>query len=349
MYVGKATARRDRVRRPGGAGKRRGCCEWLARLRFPGAPRRVLRSGRDLHRGGAAVAGRPRGRRTRPPHGSVPEVIAAVERGDADGGVVPIENMIEGSVSVTLDTLAFDSELLIQREIDLPVSLNLCAPPGRGARPTSARSSRSRTRSRSAGAGSRKKLPGGRDPGLALHLRRGPRGVALEAPRPRRDLQRPGRRPLRPRGARHRHRGPPRERDPLRARRARASRRRPVTTRRRSSASSARTGRVRCSASSRSSRRATSTSPSSSRGRPSAASATTASSSTAKVTSPTRWSPTRCATSRRSRRGEVPRFVSGRRSGRSGRRAPPARSARRGSTRRRGSTTLRAQIRETTQ
>jgi prephenate dehydratase len=68
----------------------------------------------------------------RTPHPSVPEVIAAVERGDADGGVVPIENMIEGSVSVTLDTLAFDSELLIQREIDLPVSLNLCAPAGVG-------------------------------------------------------------------------------------------------------------------------------------------------------------------------------------------------------------------------
>ena len=33
-------------------------------------------------------------------------------------------------MSVTLDTLAFDSELLIQREIDLPVSLNLCARPG---------------------------------------------------------------------------------------------------------------------------------------------------------------------------------------------------------------------------
>jgi prephenate dehydratase len=43
---------------------------------------------------------------------------------------VPIENMIEGSVPVTLDTLAFDSELLIQREIDLPVTLNLCARPG---------------------------------------------------------------------------------------------------------------------------------------------------------------------------------------------------------------------------
>ena len=65
-------------------------------------------------------------------HPSVPEVIAVVERGEADGGVVPIENMIEGSVSVTLDTLAFDSELLVQREIDLPVSLNLCAPAGVG-------------------------------------------------------------------------------------------------------------------------------------------------------------------------------------------------------------------------
>ena len=64
------------------------------------------------------------------PQRSVPEVIAAVESNEFDGGVVPIENMIEGSVSVTLDTLAFDSDLLIQREIDLPVSLNLCARPG---------------------------------------------------------------------------------------------------------------------------------------------------------------------------------------------------------------------------
>jgi prephenate dehydratase len=61
---------------------------------------------------------------------SVPDVIASVERGEFDAGLVPIENMIEGSVSVTLDTLAFDSELWIQREIDLPVSLSLCAKPG---------------------------------------------------------------------------------------------------------------------------------------------------------------------------------------------------------------------------
>jgi len=42
------------------------------------------------------------------PQTSVPEVIAAVERNDFESGVVPIENMIEGSVSVTLDTLAFE-------------------------------------------------------------------------------------------------------------------------------------------------------------------------------------------------------------------------------------------------
>lgn len=61
---------------------------------------------------------------------SVPEVISAVEQGDAEVGLVPIENSIEGTVSVTLDTLAFDTDLLIRREIDLPVSLNLCALPG---------------------------------------------------------------------------------------------------------------------------------------------------------------------------------------------------------------------------
>ena len=66
----------------------------------------------------------------RTPQRSVPEVVAAVERGDYVAGVVPIENMIEGSVSVTLDTLAFESDLLIQREVDLPISLSFCTRPG---------------------------------------------------------------------------------------------------------------------------------------------------------------------------------------------------------------------------
>jgi prephenate dehydratase len=66
----------------------------------------------------------------RVPLASVPEVIAAVESGGADMGIVPIENSIEGAVTVTLDLLAFESDLLIQREIDLPISLALCAHEG---------------------------------------------------------------------------------------------------------------------------------------------------------------------------------------------------------------------------
>jgi prephenate dehydratase len=64
------------------------------------------------------------------PFRDVPHVITAVEAGDVDLGIVPIENSIEGSITVTLDTLAFDTELLVQREVDLPVSLHLCAAPG---------------------------------------------------------------------------------------------------------------------------------------------------------------------------------------------------------------------------
>jgi prephenate dehydratase len=61
---------------------------------------------------------------------SIPEVIATVEGGEADQGVVPIENSIEGSIDVTLDILAFDSDLLIQREVVRPVTLNLLARKG---------------------------------------------------------------------------------------------------------------------------------------------------------------------------------------------------------------------------
>src|SRR6478672_130239 len=64
------------------------------------------------------------------PFRDVPHVINAVEHGEVDVGIVPIENSIEGSIPVTLDTLAFDTDLLVQRKVDLPVSLNLCARPG---------------------------------------------------------------------------------------------------------------------------------------------------------------------------------------------------------------------------
>jgi len=66
----------------------------------------------------------------RVPMRSIPDTLAAVRSGDADVAVVPIENSIEGSVSVTLDTLAFEGDLLVQREVDLPISLNLCVRSG---------------------------------------------------------------------------------------------------------------------------------------------------------------------------------------------------------------------------
>lgn len=53
---------------------------------------------------------------------SISAVIRAVASDEADRGVVPIENSLEGSVNITLDTLAHDVELYIVREIVLPIS-----------------------------------------------------------------------------------------------------------------------------------------------------------------------------------------------------------------------------------
>ncbi len=55
------------------------------------------------------------------------DVLDATSVGDVDHGFVAIENAIEGTVNVTLDALAFDHELLIQREVVLDIKLNLMA------------------------------------------------------------------------------------------------------------------------------------------------------------------------------------------------------------------------------
>lgn len=64
---------------------------------------------------------------------SMVEALFAVHDGTAELGVVPIENAIEGMVNATIDTLAFDVDLLIQRELLEPVSLNLLVNPGSSA------------------------------------------------------------------------------------------------------------------------------------------------------------------------------------------------------------------------
>lgn len=61
---------------------------------------------------------------------SIDEVFEAVERGQADAGIVPIENSVEGSVNATLDALAFDTSLEIQAELVLDVHHALITAPG---------------------------------------------------------------------------------------------------------------------------------------------------------------------------------------------------------------------------
>jgi prephenate dehydratase len=61
---------------------------------------------------------------------TVPDVLDAVESEEIDLGVVPIENSIEGMVNFTQDALAFDYDLLIQREIVIDIEHCLLARPG---------------------------------------------------------------------------------------------------------------------------------------------------------------------------------------------------------------------------
>jgi prephenate dehydratase len=59
-----------------------------------------------------------------------PAVLAAVRRGDADAGCVPIENSVEGAVPAVLDGLVEDPPLVIVREAVLAVRFALLARPG---------------------------------------------------------------------------------------------------------------------------------------------------------------------------------------------------------------------------
>jgi chorismate mutase/prephenate dehydratase len=61
---------------------------------------------------------------------TIPDVFAVVERGEADHGIVPVENTTEGVVTATLDTL-IGSELPIRGESLLRISLQLMSQSGR--------------------------------------------------------------------------------------------------------------------------------------------------------------------------------------------------------------------------
>lgn len=66
----------------------------------------------------------------RVPFRTVPDVLDAVQGGEVQFGVVPIENSIEGMVNFTQDALVFDYELFIQREMVLDIRHALLAAPG---------------------------------------------------------------------------------------------------------------------------------------------------------------------------------------------------------------------------
>ena len=61
---------------------------------------------------------------------SIPEALKQVSDNDVDLAFVAIENSIEGSVNITQDTLTFDADLLIQREVVSSIELNLLVKPG---------------------------------------------------------------------------------------------------------------------------------------------------------------------------------------------------------------------------
>jgi prephenate dehydratase len=61
----------------------------------------ALLSSADAHAGPAPVEAQPQP--------TIHDVVMAVQRGESDRGVVPIENSLEGSVNATLDALAFDA------------------------------------------------------------------------------------------------------------------------------------------------------------------------------------------------------------------------------------------------
>ncbi|MGL5083601.1 MAG: prephenate dehydratase [Microcoleaceae cyanobacterium] len=56
------------------------------------------------------------------PYPSIAQTLWAVARGEVDVAVVPVENSIEGSVTITLDTLWQVDTLRIQKALELPIS-----------------------------------------------------------------------------------------------------------------------------------------------------------------------------------------------------------------------------------
>ena len=61
---------------------------------------------------------------------SIQSVMESIVEGVCSKGLVPIENSIEGSVTITLDLLAHNFDLQIEGEVIIPINHNLLVKPG---------------------------------------------------------------------------------------------------------------------------------------------------------------------------------------------------------------------------
>lgn len=64
------------------------------------------------------------------PYSSISELIYAVDAGEVDESVVPLENALEGTVNVTVDILVHEVQVSISGELVLPIHHCLVARPG---------------------------------------------------------------------------------------------------------------------------------------------------------------------------------------------------------------------------
>lgn len=64
------------------------------------------------------------------PEATIPQVIQAVEQGRAAQGLLPIENSIEGSITITMDLLAESDGLHLIGEVVIPIQNHLATLPG---------------------------------------------------------------------------------------------------------------------------------------------------------------------------------------------------------------------------
>ena len=65
------------------------------------------------------------------PAATVAEIVAAVELGSADFGLVPIENSVDGEVTSTVDSIVFNTvDVLVRDEVVVPVEFDVFVKPG---------------------------------------------------------------------------------------------------------------------------------------------------------------------------------------------------------------------------